>query len=60
MGYTGPFDVDHCLQRIENRTHMESMRLGDWRRVGPIVRVYRVLSENIRNAVTTGEALIYH
>jgi hypothetical protein len=37
-----PFGVDDCLQPIENRTHMEYMRLGDWQRVGPIIRIYQV------------------
>jgi len=40
-----PFDQDRCLQNIENRSAMEYMRdLTDWKRVGPILRVYRVLS----------------
>jgi len=37
-----PFGSDVCKQPIENRTHMEYMRLGDWERVGPIIRIYRV------------------
>lgn len=37
-----PFGNDVCKQSIENRTHMEYMRLLDWERVGPIIRIYRV------------------
>jgi hypothetical protein len=37
-----PFADNDCKQHIENRTHMEYMRLWDWERVGPIIRVYRV------------------
>jgi hypothetical protein len=35
-----PFVQETCLQHIENRTHMEYMRIWDWERVGPIIRVY--------------------
>ena len=37
-----PFGSDECKQSIENRTHMEYMRLLDWERIGPINRIYRV------------------
>ena len=37
-----PFAVDTCVQPIENRTHMEYMRLWEWVRPGPIIRLYSV------------------
>jgi hypothetical protein len=37
-----PFGEDTCQQPIENRTHMEYMRLQGWERAGPIIRIYRV------------------
>jgi hypothetical protein len=39
-----PFGVAECQQPIENRTHLEYLRLGAWQRVGAIIRVYRVQS----------------
>lgn len=46
MAVFSPFEDDTCRQPIENRTHMEFMRLMDWERVGPILRVYEVLLED--------------
>ena len=37
-----PFGAIECQQVIESRTHMEMMRLNDWQRTGPLIRVYRV------------------
>ena len=35
-----PFASTECETRIENRTHMEFIRLGTWQRAGPIIRIY--------------------
>jgi hypothetical protein len=35
-----PFASSECETHIENRTHMEYMRLDKWQRVGPIIRIY--------------------
>jgi hypothetical protein len=37
-----PFVQETCVQHIENRTHMEYMRLWDWARVGPVISAYEI------------------
>lgn len=45
-----PFETDQCEQVIDNRLHMVNIRLSAWERVGPIIRVYRVNLDSVRNS----------